>query len=65
MRRMIILFLSTTAAPGVLAHEIHGADNLLQALHAATSPHHWAGLVLLFALAALLYRFLRRESRPE
>ena len=65
MQRLISLFAGTFAASGTLAHEIAGADGLLQSVHAASSPHHWTGLLLLVALAVILYRFVRRVSRTE
>lgn len=65
MRLLISLLLGITAATGAFAHDLAGGDNLFQLLHAASSPHHWNGLLLLIVVAALLYRFLRRASRTD
>ena len=66
MRRLIFTFLGTGATAAAFAHELGSTDGLLHAVHAASSPHHWAGLLILIGIAALLaIRFGRRQSRSE
>jgi hypothetical protein len=65
MRRQLSILLGTLAAPGAFAHEIEGAGGLLQSIHAASSVHHWNGILLLAAVAVLVYLYRRRTSRTE